>query len=746
MSSLKFKISSALKDIIGRDLITDDNIAVFELVKNSFDAYATKVDIYFENIYSDNSKITITDNGKGMNIDDLQSKWLFVAYSAKREGTEDESFDYRDEIYQNRAFAGAKGIGRFSCDRLGSKLKLVTTKKEVGAKTELLNTNWEEFEDDLKDEFVNINVDHKTLKENHSHGTALEITDLRSKWDRNKLIILKDSLAKLINPNKGKSDQNFEIILHVPEEFENDSLETDERKIINGKIENFIFETLGLKTTKIISSISKDGKFITTELLDGNKLIYKIKEKNTLTLINEIDITLFYLNRSAKLTFAKQMGLASRKFGNIFLYKNGFRIFPFGEPGEDPLKLDERKSRKRYSYLGIDELIGQIQISGKNPLLKETSSRGNGLIINKEYECLRKYFNSVLIRLENYVVKVQEWGLSFDDQLDEYDDHKIKNRIGEHIANLTDAEDIIDFEYSNDFFEIIKDSQSGSAISVVENLKRIALNSNDEKLIKEAKRTENKLIKLIAANEDNSKLSKSLTDELNEKQSENLFLKSIRSSELEDMLNLMHHIGISTSTIQQYIKGVVFRIDEGINIENKELKKILNLLSLEVNKIRSISRYATRANFKISAKAEKIDLLDFIREYLNNIVKPFLTKKIDLKVLIDEKDDFVMEFKPLELTILLDNLVSNSKKANATLITISLKRIDRNTLIMKFKDNGIGIPENHKEKIFDYGFTTSDGSGMGLSHVKEILEKQNATISLANGKNGAEFIIYFKRF
>lgn len=65
MNPLTFKISSALKDIIGRDLITDDFIAVFELVKNSFDAYATQVDIYFVDIYGNNPKIIIKDNGKG---------------------------------------------------------------------------------------------------------------------------------------------------------------------------------------------------------------------------------------------------------------------------------------------------------------------------------------------------------------------------------------------------------------------------------------------------------------------------------------------------------------------------------------------------------------------------------------------------------------------------------------------------------------------------------------------------------
>ena len=79
---MNFRISSWLKDLIGNELITDNNIAVFELVKNSFDAGAKKVTIRFENIYDENARITIIDDGKGMDYDDLENKWLFVAYSA----------------------------------------------------------------------------------------------------------------------------------------------------------------------------------------------------------------------------------------------------------------------------------------------------------------------------------------------------------------------------------------------------------------------------------------------------------------------------------------------------------------------------------------------------------------------------------------------------------------------------------------------------------------------------------------
>src|SRR5262249_1850229 len=145
METVNFKISSGLKSIIGRDLITDDFIAVFELVKNSFDAHAKRVDITFENLGTENAALVIRDNGKGMDRKALIEQWLFVAYSAKKEGVE----DYRDQIRSQRVFAGAKGIGRFSCDKLGERL-ILTTRKDEEKSAHVLQVEWEKFELDAE--------------------------------------------------------------------------------------------------------------------------------------------------------------------------------------------------------------------------------------------------------------------------------------------------------------------------------------------------------------------------------------------------------------------------------------------------------------------------------------------------------------------------------------------------------------------------------------------------------------------
>lgn len=182
-TTLNFDVTTGLKRVLGRELITDDQVAVFEMVKNSFDANATTVHIYFGP-----DRIIVADNGDGMSLDDLHNKWLLVAYSSKRESP---TKDFRD-LAAGRHFAGSKGIGRFSSDRLGEALDLRTRPRLAKNGTvHNLNVDWRRFEENARERFEAVDVsyaevasfdlpsDLKKFATQLTHGTVISITSLR---------------------------------------------------------------------------------------------------------------------------------------------------------------------------------------------------------------------------------------------------------------------------------------------------------------------------------------------------------------------------------------------------------------------------------------------------------------------------------------------------------------------------------------------------------------------------------------
>ena len=752
----KFRVSSALKTIIGKELITDDFIAVFELVKNSFDANAKRVDIIFENLYSGDPRLIIKDDGKGMDKTDIVEKWLFVAYSAKKEGTE----DYRDKIQTKRTYAGTKGIGRFSCDRLGSNLTLYTKKAEEG-RINKLEIDWTLFEEDSKKEFITIPVEYSTVRDvtykNFNLGTVLEITSLRERWDGDKLLKLRHSLEKLINPNQENDPRGFSIYLTVKEELENDKEKESEgetRKVINGKIENRIFEDLDIKTTKIDVVIPSDGKTIRTILEDRGTLIYEIVEKNPHKgVLEDIKVSLFMLNRSAKMLFTKKMGIHAVQYGSLFLYKNGFRIYPFGEPGEDPLKIDHRKQQGQSRFLGTRDIIGRIEINGDNPTFQETSSRDGGLIRNFSYKVLEEFFTEyVLKRLEKFAIGVIRWG-NEGDLLDheKLDPVEMRKKASDIVFHLTSSEDLIDIHYDPKLINILQDRTEGSLKKILGNLQRVAEETDNQLVAKEIRRVQrqyNSLLKAKEEAEESEQAAKRETkvakEDAGQKETQNLFLQSVLSQDRKDILNFHHHIGIAAGTIEDHIKLLSRRIRKG-SISPDMLLSSLQKISYQAELISSISKFATKANFNLKATIIREDLIGFIREHLLNVCSDILRfsgKRLKIEYNQIDGEQCLCKFKPIEITVVLDNLINNSKKAGASRIDVDVKKISKDLIEMTFSDNGKGIPSKNLDKIFEMGFSTTDGSGLGLYHIKDILRKSGGSIRCnPEPASGAEFII-----
>jgi len=734
--NLQFKISSALKNIIGSDLISDDFIAVFELVKNSYDAHATKVEITFENIYSDNAKIIIIDNGKGMNYDDLINKWLFVAYSAKKEGTEEDSYDYRDKIKVKRAYAGAKGIGRFSCDRLGRELYLETIKDEPNSKVETLLTQWDKFEGNLKEEFVNISVLHETIPNSNysiNKGTVLEISDLKSDWSKGRFLELKNALAKLINPNTQIKEDKFTIELIVPDELLKDQKETEYCNIVNGEIQNLIFETLEIKTTKIVSKVlDKKKKKIETSLIEGGKLVYKIIEENKYENLFNVDCEVYFLNHSAKITFKKRMGIDSVSYGHIFVYKNGLRIYPYGDRYEDPLKMDNRKAQGYNRYLGTRETLGYISINEPNEELRETSSRGDGLIKSKSYFELVDWFYDNLKRLEKYNIDITDWGndLSNEDYI-KLDNKGQLEAIENLVGNLTKSKGIISFEVAPEIFEIIDRKQGKSTKNTLSKIKKQLEGDDYDKdaIVDSISKIEKNLDHLKKTTEeageealDSLIKNEELETNLESEKKRGAFQGALIGSDKERIVGLQHQIYHSSSRITRNLKLLIKHLSPK-NLDDKA-QKYIKTISLEASKISSIATFVTKANFNLKASEIKNDLVDFIKDYINELYL-LEDKVIDTSMNIFIEDnfngEFIKEFRPLEITTIVDNIISNSEKANATEIRLNFNK-KKNSLIISFVDNGKGIPEKHLDNIFDLGYTTTNGSGIGLFQVKDLVK------------------------
>ncbi len=839
---VSFSTHAHIKNIIGKELINDDNVAVMELVKNSYDAGATKVIIKFKNLVEDKNKqseLIIIDDGMGMSENDILKKWLNIAYSSKKENF----------TQNNRYQAGNKGVGRFSCDRLGKKLNLYT--KQKNGIFIHLKISWKDFEDAnrIDIQIQDIPVLIRELNESEfknetgfdifEHGTIIQITDLNEEWiefnkknnlfsdieiDKTKLLRLKNSLERLINPNQSYDEQSFKIFINVIDELNEDS-STPYHEKVTGEVKNQIFEKLDFKTTFIESFISEDGSKIVTELKDKNETIFRLIEKNIdFPLLKDIKITIYYLNPYAKGFFKKQTGIDSVEFGSIYLFINGFRIPPYGDRENDAFGLEVRKGQGTARYFGNREILGRIEINDFNNNFKIISSR-EGIVQNSSYKQLirdsekqnRKYngyFYTTLKRLEKYVVDGLKW-----DSIPEYmKEATIQKQIidgtwneseeiyridkQERLLNSSEiikqiifvsTKNIIDLyineELIKNLIEEDKEKTNKKLQDFIKNFGNLSTNIFDEKTqkaikqltkniddinlsnsfkniliqkqnieeeLEEEKKSKNELYKLFrnkvrkdrqkakAKEEKLEEALKNVEQEIQKKEEQVLFLKSIQPIEKSELIKLQHHIGLYAETIEDTILDFKMTLDESDNISKEEIIDYLTDISLEAQKILAINKYATKANFLSKSQSINADIIQFISEYIQNIYN--LNTSRDLSVSISNNSlSYMCKFEPLILTIIIDNLLNNSKKANAKNVNIVFKRDDN--LIIEYSDNGNGLDKSiiNPSDIFEIGITTTSGSGLGLHHIKESLQRMNkSTIEVKKLDIGIKFIIRLK--
>lgn len=762
-----FRISTHLKDIIGRDLVTNEFVAIFELVKNSFDAGAKSVDIEFDPA---ERSITLIDNGRGMTPADIREKWLFVAYSEKALASTD---NYRDKIKPAGQFAGSKGIGRFACDTLGEKLELYS--RTAGSRSIVkLDVDWTRFEQDSTEEFQTVEVDLTNVKSfpevynaepPTDQGTILVIKNARQEWNEDAIRRLRRDLAKLIDP--------FGTTTHVA--VSTWLLDGSDKSIdgVDGPVGNDIADLLRDKTSRIEVLIENDQ--IETTLFDRGRKIYAIREPSYYVDLGDcrIEGQIYFLNRSAKHTFTSRMGVQPVKFGSVFLFLNGFRISPIGDETDDTLGLNRRKQQGQSRYLGTRDILGRVDVAARPKMFREVSSRDAGLVEDARsralYDAIRRH---MIFRLERYVVGVN-WKDSPDQDRDTsegLETDRARERVLGVVGSLARSKEVEILYYDKELVRV-SDDPDHVTDDALRAMSAVAESRGDVSLLAQVEDARRRIEELkTSRDEARQEAQRAIAERAVadariaalEKQA--AFLGSSQDVDVERVQLLMHQATIHLGHVRSAIANAAHEarnvlaaavmpkgLDDLDDVEDllatirqsaRRLSVSIAGASLSGDRLRTVLSFAP--NIRVDLETDKVhgDLLRFLQEYFD--VRLDGVPGMPAASFASDGLMLLRDFSPVDVAVLIDNLLDNARKAKASRVDFTVVAKGKESVLIRVSDDGLGIDDRKVDasKIFERGYSGStNGTGLGLYSVRQIVEGMGGSIELVGDGTRADFEI-----
>ena len=409
------KAKSHILSLLGDELIGSDSLAIFELVKNAYDADATKVKVSFINLNQENQKIIIEDNGNGMFSNIIQDVWLTIGTDFKRGKNRKESPLF------NRVSFGNKGVGRLAVYKLAKKITLETQARNDMFSSRL-EIDWPKLIDS-KEFIQDLEVDVETIGEalfEDGHGTRIILNNLATKiWTKK---TLKDLVRKVNNiKNPFKQNPNFEIIIEANDYHDEWIKEvSDSIEILEDSLYQFNFEIYqdsnnpnGLVSVKFnyffnppkqTNLLKREEEIIINEFHIGTlfKDIYEEKEvfhflrNKDLNGIGNFKGQFYVYNQNSnllKMNFGGQINAIKQFIKDncgVKVFRDNIRVYNYGEPFDDWLGLDLDKIQRAGDHFGKKVTVGAIELSLKdsNDGLIEKTNR-EGFIDNHLFEKFR---------------------------------------------------------------------------------------------------------------------------------------------------------------------------------------------------------------------------------------------------------------------------------------------------------------------------------------------------------------------
>lgn len=705
---IPFKLHPRVFAALGADLVTSDVVAVIELVKNAYDAFATRVEVRFSTDQNGQLMLEIEDDGSGMSRKIIEDVWCLVATPFREQET--KSRRGRDL----RRVTGAKGLGRLSAARLGRRLEMLTKTKH--GECWQVDVKWTDLSqaDSLEDCTISVKAGDATALKGVS-GTRLRVLGLNSDWEQKdsetpeeKIDELQEGLSRL-NPPFEKLDK-FSILLTRPgkdtrpteikpsELVENPTYRIEGRFGADGKL-TYTYQCKPLSGSRRKSHQEKRWQTVLDDMKFSNERVRLSEAKPScgpfLFEIRAWDLDPESVTEAMEHFHLRKKSAVRaeiRAFKGISLYRDDVLVLPKSDVARDWLGLDLRRVSKTGSRLSTSQIVGYVGVGAdSNPGIADTSDRErlarSGEVV--EFEALLRYVVTIL-----------------ENERDQ--DRAQKQAEPTELFRELSAEKLV-----SDAQELIREKASVAEVMPL-------LTRFDEKLQKTRQQVERTF----------KHYSRLATIGLLTQQ-------------------LVHEVGNNSSILQEFIEQVKAHFAKP-GEDAPDLRRFLKLAESALQSLQHLAdRFRPLANRSFARGKRKASLRETLDTCLEARKQEIAQRKIKVAVNLRGPDE--VQIDPGELYAVLINLLDNALywlgrtgegHTRQLRVEADPARI-KGRIECGVHDSGPGVPKEDHERIFWPGFThRPNGFGMGLSVAGEIVEGHDGKLRIAEkgSLGGASFV------
>lgn len=698
---LKFNFDVSTFRLLGRELITDRITALFELVKNCYDANSDSVVLEFHNVnkLSEDSYICIKDDGLGMSLNDIRYKWMVIGTNSKRAQSVSPAPYYRKVV-------GEKGVGRFAVEKLGSKVRIETTQEGTTRKI-ILELDWRKY-----DELANVQVKKNIKKsvffteienncwiencDREDHGTSIKIEFglIEQTWSKSDVERAFSELSKLVSPIL-KPTYPFKIIVNS-----NEFSDFSEREVLN----DFNISTAHHYILNFIETEGRKGQEYLYFDEKTEKIQVGVSEERS---FGPVSMEFFYLDKNEIRKY--KTAYKGDRIDGIIIYRDGIITTPFAEnessleKKRDILGIDKRRYSGFFDKISSNNLIGYLNITKENnPKIKDATNRQDFIECN-EYSELKQYIIDQIQALEKFLA------------------YEKKKDAARTINRLVDANNQL-----TEISGIISKMSEEASPEVKSKLTEI------DKKARSIQRHVSKGIKQYEKLKEDSE------------RKEDLFLSLLS---LQDYAAELSHM-VKTTIGNIKAMAEFFKTDFPNPVYDDIFKDYATNIYNEMEKLR------IGVQFMLSYASSGSDFETFevfsLIKYLFNVIYKDRFEAKGIKTILEYSQELKITHNRKFFEDIFENLISNSMKAlreTASPVIKCTGFIEEDKMSIRFSDNGCGIPREDWESVFEIFKTTTQnqgGAGIGLFTVKKRIEALNGEIKVVEpeyAEHGATFLI-----